>query len=205
MRMWRFVTSPRLMFAAIAAAVLVAVLGGIGVANATAQSVAEASPKTISPLFARDQTSGDVLPTFLTSGNQSLEGVVPDSTRMIGSSQGVDYWIATNSTQQVCLISLLPGTGEFAAMTCRDGASILDSGLPLQTADSDVTLRAYFLPEGYTASASGLSHVGSQLLVGSANAAAPTIQAVKASTDTNVGPSQLTIPALSALSPNDVN
>lgn len=154
------------------------VLGIFAVATAMSPPMLSANAKEIvvpssdeileiSPLFGKVQSTSDELPIFLLEGDQRLDGILPETARLIGVHEEVAYWIASGQSNDVCLISLLPGKDEFAVMTCQRIGNIWKTGIGLQFADSARSIRVYFLPSGYPANLLGFETVGTQLLVGS--------------------------------------
>lgn len=136
-------------------------------ASAETGEISAAAVLEVSPLFNVAQMKTDKLPSFLTDGAQSLEGIGEDSTRFLGEQDGIKYWIAARSSNEMCLISLLPGRDQFAAMSCQLIDTIWNSGIGLQFADSRYNVRAYLLPNGFDAKVDGFTTLGTQLLLGS--------------------------------------
>lgn len=128
------------------------------------QAVVEVLPDLGEPA-----TPADKLPPFLAKGPQVLEGSVPDSARFLGVDSGVRHWSALNTAGEICLISLLPGKGQMAAMSCAPPQDVVDTGLGLQVSDADVAVRAFVVPEGYVPSAPGFKKIDPNLIVESAD------------------------------------
>lgn len=124
-----------------------------------------AEAKSVSSLFDDPQTAQDTLPSFLREGPQSLGELALQTTRSLGVDRNVKYWTALNDAGEICLVALIPGPDQVAAMTCQPVAIIKKSGLGLQFADRTVALRAYFLPEGFTIADTVYTKVGNQLAV----------------------------------------
>jgi hypothetical protein len=142
--------------------------------------VSKASP--LVPAFGASQSAADKMPTFLQSGPQSFEGVDPQTSRSLGSKDGVFYWVALQSDGQICLISLLPGVGQNASETCQTPAVVAASGIGLQFADATKSINAYLIPSGYAGTSRSYVAVSPQLLVGNgATAGTPLVSRVKVS------------------------
>ena len=181
----------------------IGIVGGVVAANAASQPLTTNSPAeaaAVSPLLTTPQTAGDVLPPFLLSGPQSFD-VDAKSTRLIAADGGTKYWITTNSLNQDCLVILLPGDMEYASMTCQPSTNVWKNGLGLQMESDGGTLRAYFLPTGYTASLpTGFKSLGSQLLVGPATGSISGLRAT--ATNPQGGTGSLQLPSFAASAGN---
>ncbi|WP_133518853.1 hypothetical protein [Curtobacterium flaccumfaciens] len=117
--------------------------------------------------FASKQTAADQLPPFLREGEQALDGLDFTSSRFLGATDGTRAWTALNSNAEVCLVTLLAGSEQWASSTCATPADFAAHGIGLQSATSDESARLYFVPEGYGADAdAGLEEVAPQLLEG---------------------------------------
>jgi hypothetical protein len=181
--------------AAAATAVLVSVaLFGIARASAGDDPI---QSKQISSAFGRTQSETDQLPEFLTSGRQALDEVEPASSRLLAEDDGVKYWIAEGTASNYCMVILLPGKGEFAATTCKQGAGILQSGIYLQVADPTHTLRAYLVPPGYSGESPALRSNG-ELLLGDSSGRADELHLVS-----DDGAHDIVFPALEATTSED--
>lgn len=125
---------------------------------------------SISSVFAAPQTSADELPSFLLDGEQAFPGIDPLSTRSVGTTaDGIKLWTVLSLDEKVCLISLLPGEGQFATLTCQDPAGVAAGSLAVQTGDAEVAVRAFFIPsELNVAEAPGLTRLSDQILLGNA-------------------------------------
>jgi hypothetical protein len=148
--------------------------------RADAAPAATAAPSVlaakVAPALASAQAAVDALPAFLASGPQSFEGVDPTSSRSLGAKDGIRYWVAQRADGDVCLISLLPGSGQFASETCQAPTVVAASGIGLQFGDATHAVDAYFLPPGYSVTTPGYSSPSAQLAVGSAaSGVAPTV------------------------------
>ena len=162
----------RSMFAAVCGAACAVVVGGAALVVGSTAANAESNDPTAAAAtyegFTSAQTSVDALPAFLQKGPQALE-VVATTSRALGESDGIQYWVAENQTNQVCLIALLPGRAEMASMTCHDPSDVWSHGIGLQNQDKTHADRAFFVPSGYAAQLPGYTTAGRQLLVGNAH------------------------------------
>jgi hypothetical protein len=165
--------------------VLALVGAAVGVAGAASAEDASnlAAVEALSPDLEQNQGRSDALPSFLVSGDQALPGIRPETSRALGEEDGVTYWIAVNDLNEGCLIALMPGDDRFASMSCVDGDAAWENGLALQVQDQDQAIRAYFLPDGYSADIPESEEVGEQLLVTSAEEAARDLTAYPSSSE----------------------
>lgn len=131
---------------------------------------ATASAKTIAAVPAMDdkQASADKVPAFLASGPQSFDGVQYRTTQRVGTADGVTYWTALNDEGQTCLIALIAGPDQFAALSCGGADRVWKEGLGLQLHDPTHAIRAYLVPDGFEQPPSGYEEVGDGLIVDSA-------------------------------------
>ncbi len=156
-----------------AAGAAILALAAVGVTQLSPIGAAQADDKTgaltasvastVSPLYSSAQKESDKLPAFLLSGPQKMEGIVPTSTHLLGVDEGTKAWAALNTSGEACLISLLPGTEQWASATCATPAKFAEQGIGLQAATQEAASRLYFVPSGYGAQ-NGLDQVGPQLL-----------------------------------------
>lgn len=145
-------------------------LSPIGAASAsdTTGVLSTKTATTVSSVYAATQQTTDKLPNFLLSGPQSIDGIVPSSTHLLGDDDGTKAWAALNDQGQACLVTLLPGTEQWASSTCASPGDFAQKGIGLQAATQNESSRLYFVPSGY-GSAPGLTQVGPQLLSGNAH------------------------------------
>jgi len=180
-------------------------LSGSETETATAAAGSDpAATQALSPRFAAGQTAADVLPGFLLEGSQQLPGVLPATTRILGSKDGANYWLAKNDNGEACLISLMPGADELASMTCLPASKVWKQGLALQVQIPGKATRSYFLPAGYQAEIAGFQAVNDQLMVGDAVGEGKPISATPKSSSnsrsaaTTYGSGTVELPALPA-------
>jgi hypothetical protein len=108
-----------------------------------------------------------------TTESPSVRGLIDTSNiakgtaRRIGAVKGGEYWVAASTTGEICLIGLLLAT-EFAAITCADVRSVMDHGIGLQLANTEVALRAYFVPDGFTVVTGQFEYASANLIVSDA-------------------------------------
>ncbi|WP_027467279.1 hypothetical protein [Curtobacterium sp. UNCCL17] len=157
-------------------------LSPVGAAQAddAAGTLSPANASAISPIYGSAQTSGDKLPAFLLDGPQAIDGIVPESTHLLGIDAGTKAWAALDTDGQACLISLLPGSEQWASATCATPEKFAEQGIGLQAATETEASRLYFVPAGY-GTADGLEPVGAQLLTANphvTDAEAPELQKV---------------------------
>jgi hypothetical protein len=179
---------------AVGACVVPSLIGAPAEAQPVAIAVSDSEASAISPLFAVQQSADDALPGFLVSGRQAFDGLRPSTARHLGKTAGANYWIALSETRGVCLISLLDGLDENAAMTCQSPTNLWRSGLALQVADQTRALRSYFLPSGYQQDVPGYKRAGDQLIVGDASKPAKSLQLSKSDSNSRAA-ATLTLPA----------
>lgn len=140
-------------------------LSPVGAAQAddATGALSSAAADAISPVYRAAQTADDKLPAFLLEGPQAIDGIVPASTHLLGVDAGTKAWAALNNEGQACLISLLPGSEQWASATCATPAKFAAQGIGLQAATENAASRMYFVPAGY-GTTEGLTNVGTQLL-----------------------------------------
>lgn len=124
---------------------------------------------SVSSAFAEEQESGDLLPSYLQTGEQSFPEIQLSSTRFLGADEsGTKSWTALNDKSEACLLVLFPSS-QMASLTCQEPEWILEHGLGIQATDGESEIRAYMVPEGTdTADVSSehLTPIGEQLLTG---------------------------------------
>jgi hypothetical protein len=171
--------------------------------DADADSLTSRESRALLSESAGAQSKGDELPAFLLEGSQSLEGVVAESSRRLAKSDGVTYWLAENEASEACLILLLPGSDQYASMTCQPTQAVWKTGLVLEAQSDAHSVRSIFVPAGYPTVLSGYRSAGPQLLVGSASVEADAVtlhpEPGAASRIKSHGADHLEIPAFSAL------
>lgn len=117
------------------------------------------------------QAAVDALPKDLASGERALSSDLDrKSTRAIGSSKGVRYWVGVRQADGtfVCLIAALPGQRQLTAMSCASADRFRSGGLTLQASDKATSVEAFLLPDGYAASLDerdGFRKLGTNLVV----------------------------------------
>lgn len=151
-----------------------AAVAGFGYGATTAQATDTPAPESVTlanPRSAQPQADADVLPDFLQSGDQALPGIVNSSARSAGVTNGVRYWTAVNDANELCLIALLPGEDQFAAMSCSDSATLATAGAAVQAATSTLSVKAVFIPGDNVPDVNGFALVGTNLLVGNGDIA----------------------------------
>lgn len=161
-----------------------AVYGVLSFAHASTASPSSAastpaSPaKSLLPVLTRDQTDTDLISSSV--GTAITSDFAAGSARALGTQNGVEYWAAVDTSGEVCIVALTPGSDKFAASSCATPTAFLAQGLSLQftTATSDIT--AALLPGGYQLSG-GLAAIGNQLWAGPTSEIKSALSAVSAS------------------------
>lgn len=146
-----------------------AALAGFGNGATTAQAEDSPTPDSVAyanPRSSQPQSDVDKLPDFLQAGEQSLPEIDASSTRSAGTADGVQYWTAVSDSNELCLIALLPGDDEFAAMSCADAATLATAGAAVQATTPELSIKAVFVPGIDLPVVGGFNLVGTNLLVG---------------------------------------
>jgi len=148
---------------------LTAALGGFGYGVTTAQATDSPAPEVVThanPRSLQPQAEADTLPGFLQTGDQALPDIDLTSTRSAGSGNGVQYWTAVSDSNELCLIALLPGENQFAAMSCADGATLAAAGAAVQATTPELSIKAVFIPGENIPVPDGFELTGTNLLTG---------------------------------------
>lgn len=179
MKIHTSIPRPRRRIAPVGAALLAGsfVFGVVLQANASDEVEPSTALIEAVPVLGEDQAAADTLPGFLLDGPQALPGIQPNSSRSLGTEDGIRMWTAVNVDGEGCLISLLPGPDEISTLTCSDVEAINDGLLTLASTDGDEGIRMTLLPAGYEAEATSLETEGEQLLIGDPGVATPSIGA----------------------------
>ncbi|MCX6406888.1 MAG: hypothetical protein NTV28_08215 [Propionibacteriales bacterium] len=148
------------------------------VQGATASNSAEPSEALVAavPALGEAQVKTDELPDFLAHGEQSMPDLELHTSRFLGAVNDVKTWVAVNGAGEGCLITLLPGEGEFAGMSCASAAAIWQGKLTLEVKDASDELRATLVPAPYDLHAAPLKVVGDNLLVDTSLSSTPAFE-----------------------------
>jgi hypothetical protein len=110
----------------------------------------------------------DALPQHLVTGEQALTAIDHESTRTLGTdTEGIRYWAAFNSADELCLIAALPGDLQFTGMGCASADNLKKRALRLQVADAGTAVNAYLIPDSFvgTAVRTNDAHVAENLVI----------------------------------------
>jgi hypothetical protein len=128
---------------------------------------------TASPLLESPQEAVDRLPNVLLSKDRALPNFDPSSSRSLSADQeGIRYWLGQGADHATCLVGVLPGEEQFAAMTCAGTGALNAHGLVLQISDK-VSGRGIYVPAGVDLSAVKMQMLDKQFAVGTAEELLP--------------------------------
>ncbi|MDB6425888.1 hypothetical protein [Curtobacterium sp. 20TX0008] len=134
-------------------------------AESSGDVLATAEAESISPVFSEAQAPEDRLPSFLLKGEQKIGDFDNGSSRLLGVTDGTKAWTVLNLKGEACLVTLLPGSEQWASMACATPEVFEKQALSLQSATATAESRLYFVPEGFAAPAK-LDEVAPQLFSG---------------------------------------
>jgi hypothetical protein len=157
-------------YGAVAGLATCAAFGAVFLAPSMATAERAASDEWISSvaILGQPATAADALPSHLVEGEQALHGLEYSTTRSLGQDEsGIAYWVGVSTSNELCLITALPGDLQLTGMTCATADDFETRALGGQTADKDHAVAAYLLPDSFVNEAKGenLNAVSPNLIV----------------------------------------
>ncbi|HEX4815972.1 MAG TPA: hypothetical protein VFV66_24770 [Nonomuraea sp.] len=132
-----------------------AVAVAVSVFAGTAGAAPTSPPAGRLALLAQPERAQDALPDFVPAAQLADDGLVINSTRLLGQAKGARHWAARDTAGNVCLVTTLGSTPaeQVTGMTCASPKDFDAKGLTLQVARLTDATEAHLLPDGYTAAA----------------------------------------------------
>lgn len=157
----------------LSAALFIAVVAIIGVTAAQAGSNA---PDQIVSALAEPRSESDDLPSSLKPEDFGRDGLVPDTTRYVGSDGPRRFWVALDSAGEICVIVALGGADQLTAAACNFAERVAKDGQLLGVQGRDgIGYTIYLIPDSalLERASSAWTRVGENGLI------APTDEAAK--------------------------
>lgn len=139
-----------------------AVIGSLIVAASAGGSLlvatqAYSSPSFVKPtadpadyalgLMSETQTADDLIPEAYDLNALGIDGILPETTRYLGSSDTADLWAGTDKTGLLCLITAIPGPDQLAGASCFTADGFAEHGGALRVVSEAQSVEAYLLPD----------------------------------------------------------
>ena len=111
-------------------------------------SAAEPAEKAVSTASSRATVTigtelGNEIPSLYRPNSLGMGGLDLKSSRLLGSVDGADYWIANDLSGNVCLVGAFGGEDWYSASSCGDPTKI-DKGLGLQIGVGNRASEVYY-------------------------------------------------------------
>jgi hypothetical protein len=127
--------------AALAAALLIG--GGVAIVLTTAATPVGNTAVELLPILGTEPGPEDVY-LFPVDFSGLGDGIVPDSTRLLGATPDAGYWAALGTAGEVCLIAVLLDDGA-SSRACRSPADFRAQGLEVNVTAQGIAAKAILL------------------------------------------------------------
>lgn len=100
-------------------------------------------------ILTEPQNKQDILPVPLLE----KEHFIPESSRYLGETKEVNFWVAQHTSSTICIVSMYKSTEFFSASSCGDQLALAQTGIGTFSnwveGEKRGSSEAYLIPDGY--------------------------------------------------------